>query len=98
MSPLRLLFDEDFDNDIVRGVTRRLPELDVVRVQDVGLSGAADPQILEWAAQDGRVLFTHDVSTMIAHARSRVAAGNTMPGLFVISQAVAVGLAIDEIV
>ena len=38
---LRFLVDEDFDNDIVRGLLRRLPILDVVRAQDVGLSEAA---------------------------------------------------------
>ncbi len=35
---LRFLVDEDFDNDIVRGMLRRLPTLDIVRVQDVDLS------------------------------------------------------------
>ena len=39
---LRFLVDEDFDNDIVRGMLRRLPTLDIVRVQDVELSGARD--------------------------------------------------------
>ena len=34
---LRFLTDEDFDNDIVRGLLQRLPDLDVVRVQDAGL-------------------------------------------------------------
>ena len=53
---LRFLADEDFDNDIVRGMLRRLPNLDIVRAQDVGLSGALDPRVLEWAAQEGRVL------------------------------------------
>jgi hypothetical protein len=37
---LRLAADENFNADIIRGLRRRLPELDVVRVQDVGLSGA----------------------------------------------------------
>ena len=37
---LRFLADEDFDNDIVRGMLRRLPTMDIVRAQDVGLSGA----------------------------------------------------------
>jgi hypothetical protein len=41
---LRFLADEDFDNDIVRGMLRRLPTMDIVRVQDVGLSGALDPK------------------------------------------------------
>ena len=58
---LRFLADEDFDNDIVRGMLRRLSRMDIVRVQDVGLSGALDPRVLEWAAREGRVLLTHDV-------------------------------------
>ena len=65
---LRFLVDEDFDNDIMRGLLRRLPTLDVVRAQDVGLSGQPDPIVLAWAAQEDRVLLTHDVSTMTAHA------------------------------
>lgn len=53
---LLLVSDENFNNDIVRGLLRRKPDLDIVRVQDVGLRGADDAIILEWAAQEG-VLF-----------------------------------------
>jgi hypothetical protein len=42
---LRFLADEDFDNDIVRGMLRRLPTMDIVRAQDVGPSGALDPRV-----------------------------------------------------
>jgi hypothetical protein len=42
-----LLLDEDFDNDILRGVLRKRPGVDVVRVQDVGLIGAPDPDVPE---------------------------------------------------
>jgi hypothetical protein len=41
---------------------RHKPE--VVRVQDVGLVQTPDPDILEWAASQGRVLLSHDVSTV----------------------------------
>ncbi len=44
---LRFLVDGDFDNDIMRGVLRRLSTLDVVQAQDVGLTGTPDPIILE---------------------------------------------------
>jgi hypothetical protein len=69
---LRLAADENFNNDIVRGVRRRNPAVDIVRVQDAELSAADDPTILEWAAQSGRVLLTHDVATMTRHAYDRV--------------------------
>ncbi len=65
---IRLLADENFNNNIVRGVKRRAAQLDIVRVQDVGLSGAEDPEILEWAADGGRILLTHNVSTMTHYA------------------------------
>lgn len=94
---IRFLCDEDFDNDILRGVLRRMPELDIVRAQDVGLSAAKDAAVLEWAAQEGRVVLTHDVSTMTAHAAARVSGGLPMPGVFAVSQSLAIGKAIEEI-
>jgi predicted nuclease of predicted toxin-antitoxin system len=59
-----LLAEENFNNGIGRNLLRRKPDVHIVRVQDVGLSGADDPTVLEWAAQHRRVLFTHDVTTM----------------------------------
>lgn len=44
---VRLLADENFNGAIVRGPLRRNPEVDVVRVQDVGLTGSDDPTVLE---------------------------------------------------
>ncbi|WP_200388716.1 DUF5615 family PIN-like protein [Thiocapsa imhoffii] len=38
-----MLADENLDGNIVRGLLRRVQGVDVVRVQDVGLSGADDP-------------------------------------------------------
>jgi predicted nuclease of predicted toxin-antitoxin system len=72
---LRLAADENLNYDIVRGVLRHDPQIDVVRVQDAGMSGADDPAVLEWAAREGRVLLTHDVATMTRYAYERVRAG-----------------------
>src|SRR5437763_888142 len=95
---LRLAADENFNNDIVRGVLRRNSEIDIVRVQDAGLSAADDPTVLEWAAQAGRVLLTHDVATMTRYAYDRVREGKPMPGVFEVGRQVPIGVAIEEIV
>ncbi len=54
---VRLAADENFNADILRGLLRRKPDLDIVRVQDAGLSGADDPTVLEWAAREGQVRY-----------------------------------------
>lgn len=94
---VRLLTDENFNGDIVRGLLLRQPGFDVVRVQDVGLTGAEDPDILAWAAAHDRVVLTHDQATMADYAYERVAAGEKMPGVFVLNDRFPVGRAIEEI-
>ena len=94
---VRFVADENFNNNIVRGLLRRKPDLDIVRVQDVGLSGADDPTVLEWAAQEERVLLTHDVTTMTRYAYERVQEGRLMPGVFEVSRAVPIGRAIEDL-
>jgi hypothetical protein len=94
---LRLLADENFHGDILRGLLRRQPDLDLVRVQDVGLVGADDPDILAWAAENNRIVLTHDRATMSEYAYERVAAGEGMAGVFILNDRFPVGRAIDEI-
>ena len=94
---LRLVSDENFNGDIVRGLFRRHPELELVRVQDVGLMQTPDPDILEWAASQGRVLLSHDVSTVPPAAHQRVSDGKPMPGIIIVVDRMPLGQAIDEI-
>jgi hypothetical protein len=93
----RLAADENFNFHLVRGLLRRNPTLDLVTVQDAGLSGASDPEVLEWAAREGRVLLTHDLATMNRHAYGRITRGESMPGLIQASRQVALSQAIDDI-
>jgi hypothetical protein len=76
---------------------RRHPELDLVRVQDVGLMQTPDPHILEWAASQGRVLLSHDVSTVPPVADQRIGDGKPMPGVFIVNDRMPIGQAIDQI-
>jgi hypothetical protein len=62
------------------------------------LCACKTPTILEWAAQAGRVLLTHDVATMTRYAYDRVREGKPMPGVFEVGRAVPIGVAIEEIV
>jgi predicted nuclease of predicted toxin-antitoxin system len=94
---LRLLSDEDFNRRIVRGMRRRQPGLDLVQAQDVGLSGMEDPLVLEWAANNDRIILTHDENTMTAAATERLRHGQPMAGVFVVPQWVSIGQAIDDL-
>jgi len=94
---LKLVSDENFDADILRGLFRRNPNLDIVRVQDVGLNATPDPDVLAWAASESRILLTHDRDTVPYFAYERVKAGQTMPGVFLVSNRMSIGQAIDEI-
>jgi Domain of unknown function (DUF5615) len=94
---LKLAGDQNFNGDILRGLFRQRPNLDVVRVQDIGLSATPDPDILAWAAGEGRILLTHDRDTMPFWAYTRVSAGQAMRGVFLVSDLMPIGQAIDEI-
>ena len=94
---LQFLAYENFNGDIVRGLLLREPSLDLIRVQDVGLAGTDDSEILAWAARNNRIVLTHDRATMADYAYERVAAGEEMTGLFILNDRFPIGQAIQEI-
>jgi predicted nuclease of predicted toxin-antitoxin system len=94
---LRLLADENFNGDIVRGLLLRQLDLDIIRVQDIGLAGADDPVVLTWAAENGRIVLTHDRATLPDYAYARVAAGEPMAGVFILHDRLPVRRAIEEV-
>lgn len=94
---MQFLTDENFDSRIFKGLLQQQPDLDLLRVQDVRLSNTADPLILEWAAQNGYILLTHDVKTMIGYAYERVAWGLPMAGICVVRQDEDVGMLVEDL-
>ena len=82
----RFLADENLHHGVVRALRLRRPGIDIIRAQDCGLKGAADPVLLAWCAAENRLLLTHDVRTITRYAYERVEAGQPMPGVFEIDQ------------
>lgn len=93
----RFVVDESVHGAVTRAILRLRPHADLVRVQDVGLAGADDPTILQWAAEAGRVLLTSDVSTLVGYAYEQVQSGHAMPGVLVVGQGVSLGPVIEDI-
>jgi hypothetical protein len=95
---LRFLSDENFNNHIIHALAAAVPTVDIARVQEVGLLGADDPEVLAWAADAGRLLLTHDVSTMTDYAYDRVREGLAMPGVVEVPETLPIGRAIDDLI
>ena len=93
---LRFLVDEDLEFALVAAV-RRDPDIDIVRAQEVGLTGAPDTALLERAAQENRIFLTRDAGSVIDFAYDRVRAGAPMPGVFVVRTPYSISTVAEEV-
>lgn len=94
---LRLLIDQDLDHDILRGLIRRIPHVDVVTAFEIGMGEAADPELLTWAARAGRIIVTHDRTTMPTHAADLMGEGENIAGLFVVPRRIPLHQVIEDL-
>jgi hypothetical protein len=63
---------------------------------EAGLEGLPDEQVLEIAAREGRILVSHDVSTMPVHFASFTSKQDS-PGVLLIPQSLPIRIAIEEL-
>ena len=94
---LRLIFDENFDHRILRGLELQLLNLDFIVVQRSAFGGAKDPQLLAIAAEQNRILITHDLKTMPKFVYEREAAKLSTPGVIAVPDSLPIGQAIEEL-
>jgi Domain of unknown function (DUF5615) len=92
---MKFVFDEHIDPRIARGL-QRLRAVDIVEVRAV-LSGILDPELLEWATQNDRILVTADVNTLIGFAYERIQKGTHTAGVLVLKRGTSIGEAIHEL-
>ena len=81
---VRFLADEDVRPAVIQGLRSREPAIDILDVKTAGLRGAKDPDLLEIAAAQDRVLISYDRNTMTAHFCERLAAGKPSAGVFIV--------------
>ena len=62
---IRFYMDEHVHGAVTGGLRRR--GVDVLRAQDAGLMSADDPTHLEFASEQGRVMFTQDADFLRLH-------------------------------
>lgn len=94
---MRFLADENFNNRILKGILKQNPDVDIVRAQDTEVYQTDDPTVLEWAANHGRIVLTHDAKTMSKFADDRVEVGLAMPGVFQVNSNMSIGQAVAEL-
>ena len=95
---LKFLADENYNNHVVRGLRRQLPELDLVRVHELGMLETPDPELLEWAAQEGRIILTRDRRTFPDFVEARLQKQLPMPGVFYANQNASVSALIEDLI
>jgi hypothetical protein len=94
---LRLLLDQDFNQDLSRGLLQRIPDLDLVTALDVGLSDAPDREVIAWASIENRLILTHDRRTMPNHAADEMATGKDVAGIIVVPRRLPIRQVLDDL-
>jgi hypothetical protein len=94
---IRFQADADLNQIIVSAVLRRVPTIEFRTATTAGLAGLADQQVLARAARDGRILVTHDQTTMPRHFGEFVQAHRS-PGLLVVPQHLPVRQVADDLI
>ena len=87
----------NFDGRILDGLLSRLPDLDIVRVQDTEMYQAPDPQLLQWLADEDRVLLTRDKRTIPDFVSERLNKDDYVAGVVIVKNKISIGTAIDEL-
>lgn len=96
MTTVRFQADADLKQSIVNGVIRRQPDLDFQSANAAGLEGKTDQEVLVIAAQERRVLVTHDRRTMPAEF-GKFVMSKTSSGVLIISQRLSINESIEAL-
>ena len=94
---IRILADQNFNGKILRGLKSRLTELDCVTTYELGIQKFTDYDLLTFAAEENRIILTHDSKTFPGFSYEKIAKDEKMSGVIVVSNQCSIGQAIDEI-
>lgn len=86
---MRLLLDENVSRPVAAALVAR--GADAVHAVDVGLAGASDVAVFEWAVREARVIVTRDYRDFAQLARVASRGGRHFPGVLFLSPALRQG-------
>jgi len=89
---IRFMADADLDDGIVSGCRRREPTMDLLSANDAKLERVPDPEVLRIAAEQERILVSHDFKTMPNHFGQFLQTSGYSPGVFLVKQHAPIGL------
>jgi Domain of unknown function (DUF5615) len=95
---IRYLADADLNEGIVAGCLRREATMDFLSANEANLEGVPDPKVLALAADQDRILVSHDFQTMPQHFGDFLQARGSSPGVLLVPQYLPIGEAIEELV
>ena len=95
---IRFQADNDLKFGIVKALRKSEPSIDVASAQDANLDNLSDPEVLDRAASEGRILVSHDRRTMLDHFRAHLALGKSSPGVLIVSQGVPIGQVVESLI
>lgn len=93
---VRYQADADLNQAIVTGVLRREPTIDFQTAFAAGLEGVKDPEVLAIAAQQGRILVSHDRKTMPSEFAVFITS-NQSSGVIIVSRKLSIEVVIEEL-
>jgi hypothetical protein len=93
---VRYQADADLNQAIVTGVLRREPTVDFQTAFAAGLEGVKDSGVLAIAAQQGRILVSHDRKTMPSEFATFITS-NQSSGVIIVSRKLPIEVVIEEL-
>jgi hypothetical protein len=93
---VKYLFDIHVQVAIASGLWQKVPELQIAEARLL-FPELEDPELLEWATQQGYILLSSDRNTLIEFYNERLRAGLHSEGVFILRQGVSFGELIDEL-
>lgn len=72
---IKILADQNFNGRILRGLKARISEINCITTHEIGIQNYTDYNLLTFAAEENRIILTHDAKTFPIFAYEKIFQG-----------------------
>lgn len=94
---IRFQADADLNHILIKALLRREPTIDFQTSEAAGIRGLSDPQVLDLAARQQRLLVTHDRKTMPGHFAAFIQHTDSF-GVIIVPQRLPITSAVEDLI